>query len=451
MKGGPDEYRPICVFSDLYDAVIIILANRYLAQLFDGYFYEDSLAFRPRRLFHGRNTTTFHHEAITLVEQYLERVKQRTVYVAECDMQKFYDTVDHEVVKNEYLKLLERAKADNPGISFESITRLLYSYLDCYTFTDNVWRRNRDPKYWANYGIELGMGVFAWVKVFQTLADTPDYVMRRVGVPQGGALSGLIANIVINSVDVSLTPLLHSRNDLYVRYCDDMLLLSTNRRRCKRLFNTYRSGIKSVRLVPHPPEIVEFGTHNYWDTKTKSVYKWVDGNLDEGSRWIGFVGYEINRHGDVRIRRSSLKKEKRKQHKVVNDVFSLTYKKHRVNDDSLEFSYRGTLMSMAVGRATLWNFETLKNEFCWINGFRMLNDNPTVKKQIKDLDRCRNHVIHRANKRLGRLLSEVGGTIAKEGNVKDKTKENGTFLEPIIRYYGKPFSYYYHFAKKLKK
>ena len=110
-------------------------------------------------------------------------------------------------------------------------------------------------------------------------------------------------------------------------------------------------------------------------------------------------------------------------------------------------------MSMAVGRATLWNFETLKNEFCWVNGFRMLNDNPSVKTQIRDLDRCRNHVIHRANKRLERLLSEVGGTIAKEGNAKGKkdVDEEEDAKEPNIRYYGKPFSYYYHYAKKLKK
>lgn len=75
-KDASDEYRPICLFSNLYDAVIIILANRYLSRLFDGSFYEDSLAFRPKRMFHGKETTTFHHEAIKLVTDYLERVKK---------------------------------------------------------------------------------------------------------------------------------------------------------------------------------------------------------------------------------------------------------------------------------------------------------------------------------------------------------------------------------------
>ena len=142
----------------------------------------------------------------------------------------------------------------------------------------------------------------------------------------------------------------------------------------------------------------------------------------------------------------SLKKEKRKQRIVINDIFSLTYRKHRVNDKSKTQSYRSTLVSMAVGRVTLWNYQTLKNEYCWINGFRMLNDNPTVRMQIRDLDRCRNRVIRRARVGLARLDSIVGGTIAKEGdNPKNENKEQSP-----VDYYGKPFSYYYHFQKNLK-
>lgn len=451
-KDSPDEYRPICLFSDLYDAVIIILANRYLSQLFDGFFYKDSLAFRPKRVFHGRETTTFHHEAIALITSYLNRVKTNNVYVAECDMQKFYDTVDHEIVKSEYGRLIERAAAIYPGVSFDAITKIFNSYLDCYTFTDNVWRKNKEQVYWEQYGIRDGNGSFGWVKEYQKQADSPRAKMPRVGVPQGGALSGLIANIVINRVDEKMVAKLKPSCDLYVRYCDDMLLLSTNRKRCGQLFRLYSREIRRAKLIPHAPVPVQYGTSEYWDTKTKSVYQWRDDNLTVGSRWIGFVGYEIRRNGDVRIRKSSVKKEKRKQKKVVNEIYSLTYKKHRANDESLEYSYRGTLMSMAVGRVTLWNYEALRNEFCWINGFRMLNDNPYVKTQIRDLDRCRNHVIHRANSKLDRLFSEVGGTIAKEGNNR-KAKNNDDAEENArtrrIRFYGLPFSYYYHYSKKL--
>lgn len=450
-KGTPDEFRPICLFSDLYDAVIIILTNRYLSGLFDGFFYEDSLASRPKRLFHGKETTTFHHEAINLVTDYLKRIKNRTIYVAECDMQKFYDTVNHDIVRSEYDRLMAIAHRDNPDVCFDNVTRVFNSYLDCYTFTENVWRKNQDKRYWRQFDIPYGKGIFGWVKDYQRRADSPRSRMPRVGVPQGGALSGLIANIVINRVDEQMVQKMKPNNDLYIRYCDDMLLLSTNRKRCGMLFRLYSKNIKKAQLIPHAPETVSFGTSKYWNTKTKSVYEWAKDDLSRGSHWIGFVGYEISRDGEVRIRKSSIKKEKRKQRKVVNDIFAMTYKKHRVNDDSLEYSYRGTLMSMAVGRVTLWNYESLKNEFCWINGFRMLNDNPYVKTQIRDLDRCRNHVIHRCKKRMDRLYSTADGTISKEGNGKKKGKDDDGRTEKRIRYYGLPFSYYYHYAKKLKK
>lgn len=447
-KDAPDEYRPICLFSNLYDSVIIILANRYLSRIFDGFFYEDSLAFRPRRSFHGEMITTFHHEAIKLVTDYLKRMKRRRIYVAECDMQKFYDTVNHDIVKFEYGRLMGRVKESNPDVSFEAITRIFHSYLDSYNFADSVWEKNNNPEYWARYNIQCGKAAFGWVKEYQVLAESPRTIMPRVGVPQGGALSGLIANIVINRVDEKMVQKLMPKHDLYVRYCDDMLLLSTNRKRCTQLFRLYSKEIKHARLMPHDPVSTDYGTPKYWEAKTKKVYQWISNDKSLGSRWIGFVGYEISRDGEVRIRKSSVKKEKRKQRRVINDIFKLTYRKHRVNNDSLEYSYRGTLMSMAVGRATLWNYTSLKNELCWVNGFRMLNDNPYVKTQVRDLDRCRNRIIHKANARLDRLYSKVGGKIAKEGDgKKNYNKGDVEMVENRVRYYGLPFSYYYHYSK----
>ena len=97
------------MFEDLSDSIIINLANKYLSRLFDKYFYENSLAFRPKRPFQGKYTTTFHHDAIALISQYMSIMKNRRIYVAECDMQKFYDTVDHQVVKDEFVRLMSNS------------------------------------------------------------------------------------------------------------------------------------------------------------------------------------------------------------------------------------------------------------------------------------------------------------------------------------------------------
>ena len=81
--------------------------------------------------------------------------------------------------------------------------------------------------------------------------DTPDNL--QVGVPQGGAISGLIANIVLNQVDDTITPKLHYSNDLYIRYCDDMILLSTNKQRANKLFRLYNKTVRNANLYIHTP------------------------------------------------------------------------------------------------------------------------------------------------------------------------------------------------------
>lgn len=438
---GPDEYRPISLYENLTDAIIIILANQYLSRVFDEFFYEDSLAFRPKRIFHGKKTITTHHHAISLILGYLHRVGARNVYVAECDMQKFYDTVDHKVVEREYERLITKAKLKYPDLSFDQINRVFKSYLDSYTFTSNVFGKNTNKEFWDSFKVENGY--FGWVSDLSKIAsqDTPDNL--QVGVPQGGAISGLIANIVLNQVDDTITPNLHYSNDLYIRYCDDMILLSTNKQRANKLFRLYNKTVRNANLYIHTPSPLKFGTKDFWKAKTRCTYQWILDNKQVGSRWIGFVGYEMNRRGDVRIRKSSVRKEILKQRKVIKELFKLVYKKQRVSDSSMIASYQNTLISMSVGRVTLWNYASLKNDLCWINGFKMLNDNPYVKTQIRYLDRCRNRTIQIANNRLCRLNSKIQGTISKEGNWENSNES--------LSYYGKPFSYYCHYEKNLNE
>ena len=176
------------------------------------------MAFRPKRMFHEKKVTTFHHDAIALISEYLSKHKKRQIYVAECDMQKFYDTVDHEIVSQEFLNLLSIVKTNNPSISFDDIARIFLSYLDCYDFQRDVLTKNGDNNYWRSQGIPNG--AFGWIDLFNNDEGIIDSKKYALGVPQGGALSGLIANIAINKVDKAVVPNLHSRNDLYVRYCD---------------------------------------------------------------------------------------------------------------------------------------------------------------------------------------------------------------------------------------
>lgn len=440
--------RPLCKFENLEDAVMLILANKYLTELFNDLFYEESLAFRSKRTYQGKNDyVTAHHDAIARIKEYRKRQDEKRLYVSECDLQKFYDTVSHKVVHECYCKLLKKAGKANPGICFNEINRVFDAYLHCYSFPRNVYRLNDKVKYqkfWEDNNVDDKQRKFKWVEselLAAGVAKSHRGLMRmQIGVPQGGALSGLIANMVLNSVDFQVKRGM-KESDLYLRYCDDMIILSTNKARCKKLFSIYYNGSKRLNLVPHKPEKnLKFRTKDFWKGKSKDAYLWAMGQKD-AAEWIGFVGYEIRRDGMMRIRKKSFRKELDKQTSVV---FEKTLEKiknyERVSDNSLVSSLERKLISMSVGKVEVWNAPFIESEMCWSAGFKELEMNPILARQLRELDRHR-WMMHRAAiRRLAGMEKKGEDVVRRDLEELDEEKN------PDSR--GMVHSYYYQFKKK---
>ncbi len=441
-KKDETSCRPLCKFVDLEDSVIVILANKYLTELFNDLFYEESLAFRSKRTYHGKKDyVTAHHDAIVRMKEYREKHDGKRLYVSECDLQKFYDTVSHRVVRKCYYGLLRQAAKVNPGICFEEVNRVFEAYLQCYCFPKNVYCKNMDKSFWEENKIDEKQRSFKWVDP-DLLRSTKRGVMRmKIGVPQGGALSGLIANMVLNSVDWQVKQQM-TENDLYLRYCDDMIIISTNKARCKKLFSLYYNGTKQLSLVPHAPEKhLEFGKKQFWKGKSKDAYLWAMGRPD-AAEWIGFVGYEMRRDGMLRIRKKSFRKELDKQISVVFEkTLDKIKDKPRVSNDSLMSSLESKLISMSVGKISVWNASFLESEMCWSAGFKELEMNPVLMKQLRELDRHRGMMLGASKRRLGKQKDKV--VVRKDTDQLEEDKNPDSI--------GMVHSYYYQFARGKKK
>ena len=429
------ECRPISKFESLLDRVILTLANKYLTSALDPYFDTESLAFRGKRHYHGKNSyNTTHHDAIDRITEYRSKHSKRHIYVAECDMQKFYDSVSHSIIRREFKKIITKFQKDNSSINLDAITNIFYKYLECYTFYENVFTLNSNQEFWNKHHIQNGQ--FGWIDnelIDKRLCASTKYLSRaKIGIPQGGALSGLIANIVLNIADQKVRKTGNGCY-LYVRYCDDMILLHTNKYKCRTILKHYIHALEELRLIPHTMEhSLPFRTSQFWKIKSKYVYRWGAG----GSDWIGFVGYEVKRSGEIRIRKRSIEKEKNKIKSTVNYIYNKLHNARRGSNSSIMNSIQHKLISMAIGRVSLWNFQTINNELCWINGFNKLNENQYVSMQIRDLDRVRLNAIRALDKHLRDHQ-------ALEIVPRDK---RGTH----ITYYGRPFSYHYHYVKNIK-
>ena len=154
--------RPLGIPTVL-DRLIQQAIAQVLSPIFDPTFSESSFGFRP-----GRSA----HNAVCKAREYIREGHRIAVDV---DLSKFFDTVDHDV-------LMLR-----------------------------VARKIRDKRVLRLIGKYLRAGVMAQGRLQET----------RLGVPQGGPLSPLLANIILDDLDKEL----EKRGHRFVRYADDFIVL----------------------------------------------------------------------------------------------------------------------------------------------------------------------------------------------------------------------------------
>lgn len=446
------ECRPICLFKSLEERIFASLYNKLFTHLFDSLFYENSFAFRvPKK----GDPQMMHLKAIQKIKAF-RKVHKGPIWVAECDMKKFYDTLDHDVIKKRFTQLL-RWKTQDGTITAEErrvLENVIFSYVDCYSFYHDVYRYNKKPNHpiWKN--IRNGKN---YQKSIKWILDdivrirtegkwpyrTPKHERHQLGVPQGGALSGVIANAMMHFTDMDLRECWegNEKDFFYIRFCDDMIMMGVDKIQVEYAFERYKKSIERNHLYMHGGEtFTGQKMRTFWDGKTRLPYKW-GAPTKEVMPWITFVGYDVNWEGDTRIRRSSLKKEIKKQYeKLIEVEHLLSEKSGRKPQWTKQYicnSVHKRLIGMSVGRVQIWDYKGHDNKYSWAKAFTELTDNRWARWQLRLLDKHRNLMM----KRLSRFTLELEYREAKPST--DARERN-----EALWYYGKPFSYYGQVLKK---
>lgn len=440
--------RPICSF-DLEDRLIASLYNKCLTDILDNMFYEKSFAFR--KSLKGDNTFA-HLKAVKVIKEFRLTHKNENLWVAECDMQSFYDTIDHNVIKNRFCLLLRDCL--NKGIindcEYLILKRVMFSYIDCFNFKNDVliYNKLQSNNIWSP--IKKGKKssfrcTFKWIEesLVQKIKnrDLRRKYIRQLGVPQGGALSGLIANCMMHYVDMKLKKYWENNSDFcYIRFCDDMIMIGTSKDEVTNAFEDYKKAIDKSNLFRHPPKTTKT-IKDFWNAKTREPYMW--GKPDTNVfPWITFVGYDFNWEGDTRIRRKTFKKEIEKQYSKMIELQNILKKRDGTIAPIKKsmYIYRSLymrLIGMSVGRFHLRNYQTADNNMSWAQAFTELTVNKWSKAQLRNLDRHRTFVMYQFKKFLEKHKEQFE-------NVKSDGSPN-----PNPYFLGKPFSYYYQVFKSL--
>ena len=433
-KAGKITYRPIAVY-DLKSNIICSITAKYFIRFFDEHFLNCSYAFRAYNA--KTKKIPSHHDCIDKISK--KRNKSKGLWVAECDIQKFFDIVNHNHLLKVFKKLAKEAGEVNEKTIDPKSVILFESFLKSYSFQNSIIKLNDNLEWFKENN--LPVGVFGWAEKELNDEFGATYCNDNLlGVPQGNAISCFVANLILHDVDEKVLSTV--KDIFYIRYCDDMILLHNEKLNCQLALEAFTASLKTNFLLHHLPiKNVNYknDSHFFWnESKSKLPYYWADKNiLNTNIPWLSFVGYQINFDGKIRVRKKTIIKEAKKQvsetEKIIINLGKIKhYQKVRNNNSrwskrQIVSSLEHRLISMSVGRIKIYNHKNpLEQGLCWTNGFKTLKRNRIVSRQLRYLDQKRNYQIVR--------LKNTLKDIIKKSNIKDfKERKN---------YNGSAYSYY---------
>jgi RNA-directed DNA polymerase len=154
------------------DRVVQMVALLVLAPIFEADFHPNSFGFRPQRSA---------HQALDAI---IQALRQGKLEVVDADLSKYFDTIPHPRL----IKLVARRTSDG------SILHLLRQWLDAPVVEEERGGKRR-------------------------------VLPNQQGVPQGGVISPLLANLYLNALDWAVNDPNEQGRPALVRYADDFVIL----------------------------------------------------------------------------------------------------------------------------------------------------------------------------------------------------------------------------------
>ena len=212
----------------------------------------------------------------------------------------------------------------------------------------------------------------------------------KLGIPQGGALSGIIVNVVMRMVDKPIVAD-DDAERLFIRYCDDILLMHTDHDKCADYLDSYYRQLIRFKLIPHPrKDVSDFKSgvrtkSDFWHCKSKNVYLWGSG-AGSASDWVAFVGYEMRRTGEIRVRKDKIDAEFKR---IAKRYYDIIYSKSVTSGKELSKEQQDGLM------------QRMDNLSAHILDYEKAGNNVFTRSQARRLDKYLYRKSRQAAARIG--------------------------------------------------
>ncbi len=263
------------------------------------------------------------HDAVRLIRKHFEEGR---VFLFDADLQKFFDTVNHDILLEMVLALGLDDRANTLIRRFLKTGKISPAQVE-----EHKKRTGKQIKY------------------------VPE--LRTIGVPQGGVLSGLLSNLYLSQFDGHI----RERYEGLVRYADDFLVCCRSEEECRQVHDLVNTQLEPLKLQLHP-------------TKTRECVQAAVG--------VDFLGFRISIRG-LRIRKRNVLKFKHRIRDVLGSqkVFKTASRTLRSLVRRLTFKIRGPNEEQLKKLAERGR-RVAHCRRSWIGFFRIVDD----LTQIRSLD-----------------------------------------------------------------
>jgi len=288
-KGNDKKIRPILYAShadsNLYAYYASKLSKKYEALLHSLGLSTNILAYRKLE---GRCNIDFSLAAFKEIAQ------RKECCAIAFDIEKFFDRINHKVLKNELSYVLSADTLPNDYYNiYKSLTR--YSYIEKDTAFDllGLSKNGHHPRR------------ICTPSDFRSILRKAIKANRdKFGIPQGSPLSGLLANISLLNFDVKISAFARRYSAVYFRYSDDILVI------CKTQDKDYFTN-----LVDESLGLLDLKTNG----KTKTHYFSSTKNKLSVNSPLQYLGFMFD-GSNIYVRSSSIVRYQSRLNKKIKDL-----------------------------------------------------------------------------------------------------------------------------------
>lgn len=262
-----------------HDAFLYKLYSKILYACYENYLVQKSIGDLPIAYRKG-------HSNITGAKEAIDKITSQSSWIIKGDFSQFFDNLNHDLLIKNVKKVLMVS-----GSSFtEDWQTLLRSLMDHrYIKLEDIEKiadKNQNKPY------------FSSLKKLDTLLKNKDLLVskrQRLGIPQGTALSAVLANVYMIEFDKWIADYLFQYNGFYRRYSDDFIIVIPAKsvdfnegRRIKE--EVYSKSSRKLSLT-----IKDSKTGVYYFNHEKREISLFDSNVDKLRKSeLNYLGFSFN-------------------------------------------------------------------------------------------------------------------------------------------------------------